>query len=144
MGPIEQQISESYKAAHVRLMRGEKKGVRHIAIQDNGRLESVSVTKIKPEPPVLIEHIKKMICHEFGLTKAELHSDCRGRSLSRPRQIAMYLCSRYSGKSLPYIGQKFNRDHSTVVHAKKVIACILAEGGEMADRIKELESRYHQ
>ena len=39
-----------------------------------------------------------------------------------PRQVAMYLCRKYTETSFPAIGDKFGgRDHSTVIHASKTI-----------------------
>ena len=39
-----------------------------------------------------------------------------------PRQVAMYLCRRYTQASFPAIGDRFGgRDHSTVIHATQVV-----------------------
>ena len=39
-----------------------------------------------------------------------------------PRQVAMYLCRRYTDASYPTIGERFGgRDHSTAIHAAQVV-----------------------
>ena len=43
------------------------------------------------------------------------------QSIAWPRQIAMFLTTELTDLSLPEIGREFNRDHSTVVHARDVV-----------------------
>lgn len=43
------------------------------------------------------------------------------QSVAWPRQIAMFLTTELTDLSLPEIGREFNRDHSTVVHARDVV-----------------------
>ena len=46
----------------------------------------------------------------------------RSRTISRPRQLAMFLAKNLTSKSLPEIGRRFGgRDHTTVIHAVKKI-----------------------
>lgn len=40
----------------------------------------------------------------------------RGRWISRPRQVAMWVASRTTRKSLPQIGAVMDRDHTTIMH----------------------------
>lgn len=50
-----------------------------------------------------------------GLTLAELQSDSRSYSVTRPRQYAMMLMLE-AGYSASEIGRFFRRDHTTVLH----------------------------
>ncbi|RJX31197.1 MAG: chromosomal replication initiator protein DnaA [Desulfurivibrio sp.] len=65
--------------------------------------------------------IRDFIAGQFKLDVAELQSKSRKQSLAFPRQIAMYLSRKYTDMPLADIGKAFNRDHSTVVHAIRVI-----------------------
>ncbi len=48
----------------------------------------------------------------------ELVSPVRKRSLTIPRQVAMYLSRTLTNSSLPEIGKMFGgKDHTTVIHA---------------------------
>mgnify|MGYP005641277693 CR=1 FL=1 len=69
-----------------------------------------------------IENIQKIICDHFNIKITDLKSKRRHRNITLPRQVAMYLCRKYTSVSFPTIGEKFGgRDHSTVIHACKNI-----------------------
>ena len=50
-----------------------------------------------------------------------MKSKPRKRAITFPRQIGMYLTRKLTDQSLADIGALYNRDHSTVLHAIKVI-----------------------
>ena len=53
---------------------------------------------------------------------SDMISARRSRTISRPRQLAMFLAKNLTSKSLPEIGRRFGgRDHTTVIHAVKKI-----------------------
>jgi chromosomal replication initiator protein len=67
---------------------------------------------------VSAETIQKIVAEHYNLTVLELKQKKRTRSVSFPRQIAMYLCRKHTDLSLPQIGELFGgRDHTTVLHA---------------------------
>ena len=71
---------------------------------------------------ITIESIQKTICDYFRIKPADLRSKRRSRVIAVPRQVAMYLCRRYTQASFPAIGDRFGgRDHSTVIHATQVV-----------------------
>ncbi|MEM6298957.1 MAG: helix-turn-helix domain-containing protein, partial [Bacteroidota bacterium] len=71
---------------------------------------------------VTLDEIQETVANYFGLKTAEIASRSRKKEIVTARQIAMYLASRYTDKPLKAIGANFgNRDHSTVIHAKKVV-----------------------
>src|SRR5262249_5128151 len=50
----------------------------------------------------------------------------RGRAWSRPRMVAMWLCSQVAtDTTLPRVGAHFARDYSTVVNARREIGRVL-------------------
>lgn len=65
--------------------------------------------------------IKEFISKQYKLSTSELQSRSRKKAITFPRQVAMYLCRMHTEDSLADIGREFNRDHSTVLHAIKVI-----------------------
>ena len=72
---------------------------------------------------VTTESIKKVVCKYFGITLKDMDSAKRNRSLSYPRQLAMYLSKEMTDNSYPKIGSSFGgRDHTTVLHAYNKIA----------------------
>lgn len=72
-------------------------------------------------PQVTIELVQKMTAERYGLRVLDLRSVRRTRNLALARQVAMYLSRKLTAASLPNIGEKFGRDHSTVFHAVEVI-----------------------
>ena len=68
------------------------------------------------------ELVQKTVSEAFGVKISDLKSKRRTRAVVLPRQVAMYLCRTLAGSSLPDIGLFFGgKDHSTVIHACKVI-----------------------
>jgi len=69
-----------------------------------------------------IEAIQKKVAEYFDIRVSDMMSKKRPQAISFPRQIAMYLSRGLVGSSLPEIGEAFGgRDHTTVLHAIKVI-----------------------
>jgi chromosomal replication initiator protein len=72
---------------------------------------------------VTLDNIQKTTAEYFKTRVSELLSKRRSRSITRPRQIAMALSKDLTNHSLPEIGEAFGgRDHTTVLHACRVIA----------------------
>ncbi len=65
--------------------------------------------------------IRDLVGCQYNVSVEDLKSRSRKRSVSFPRQVAMYLTRKYTDHSLADIGALYNRDHSTVLHAVKVI-----------------------
>ena len=71
---------------------------------------------------VTVRNIQKAICEHFDVKISELKSKRRTKNLALARQMAMYLCRKFTATSFPAIGAEFGgRDHSTVIHASKTI-----------------------
>ncbi|MDK9696140.1 MAG: chromosomal replication initiator protein DnaA [Siculibacillus sp.] len=89
---------------------------------------------------VKIEDIQRVVSKHFNVTKADLLSARRTRTVVRPRQIAMYLAKALTPRSLPEIGRRFgNRDHTTVLHAVRKIEEMANADRGFADEIEMLK-----
>ena len=73
------------------------------------------------ERKVTIENIMSTVAKYYGIPPKELRSARRSRMLARPRQMAMALARELTEHSLPDIGQAFEKDHTTVLHADRKI-----------------------
>lgn len=72
---------------------------------------------------VNVDNIQKTVAEYFKIRVADLLSNKRTRSVTRPRQMAMALAKELTNHSLPEIGQMFGgRDHTTVLHATRKVA----------------------
>ncbi len=71
--------------------------------------------------------IKSAVCFCYQVSEIDLISERTGKSLTRPRHVAMYLMKEMTTMSFPRIGAKFGgRDHTTVMHACRKISAIAA------------------
>ena len=89
---------------------------------------------------VKVEDIQQAVCKHYSVTKADLLSACRARTLVRPRQVAMYIAKVVTGRSLPEIGRRFgNRDHTTVLHAVRKIEALVKKDRVLAQEVELLK-----
>jgi chromosomal replication initiator protein len=89
---------------------------------------------------ITIESIQKAICEFFHVRPADLRSKKRNRTITVPRQVAMYLCRRHTEASFPVIGDRFGgRDHSTVIHATHVVDQRIKQDPTFRATIERLE-----
>jgi chromosomal replication initiator protein len=69
-----------------------------------------------------IEEVQRVVCDHTGVTVNEINSKRRTQNLVTARHLAMHLCRKLVSASYPEIGAKFGRrDHSTVIHACRVM-----------------------
>ena len=85
-----------------------------------------------------IDEIQKKVAEYFNISVKEMQSSRRARNVARPRQIAMYLAKQLTSRSLPEIGRKFDRDHTTVMHAVRKVEELLLEDVSMTESIEAL------
>ena len=65
-----------------------------------------------------IDRVQEIVARRWGVTPEGLRSKARTKTLTIPRQVAMYLARDMLGMQLVEIGQAFGgRDHSTVIHS---------------------------
>ena len=85
-----------------------------------------------------IDEIQKKVAEYFNISVKEMQSSRRARTVARPRQIAMYLAKQLTSRSLPEIGRKFDRDHTTVMHAVRKVEELVLEDSSLAENVDTL------
>ena len=96
---------------------------------------------LMPEHSVLevtTDTIMAMTAEFFGFTIAQLSGTSKSRPITHARQIAMYLCRELTELSLPKVGERFGRDHTTVMHSERKIRKELAEKRDTYDEIQKI------
>ena len=88
--------------------------------------------------------ITELVSDQFKLSLEELRSRSRKRAIAFPRQVAMYLCRKHTEETLAEIGKLFKRDHSTVMHAVKVVSDLNRRDGSVASQLKLLSDKLQQ
>lgn len=88
---------------------------------------------------VNVRRIKEIVGEDYKLKIEEFSSKKRTRSISFPRQIAMYLSRELTDLSLPKIGEEFGgRDHTTVIHAYEKISKDIENSSELKSRVENI------
>lgn len=88
---------------------------------------------------VRIEDIQRVVARHYNVSKTELLSNRRTRTIVKPRQIAMYLAKIMTPRSLPEIGRRFGgRDHTTVLHAVRKIEDLSGSDNTLAQELELL------
>ena len=91
-----------------------------------------------------INKIQKVVAEYFQISVDDLKSKKRNSNISFPRQIAMFLCRKFTDESFPKIGIEFGgKDHSTVMHSCEKIEREIKTNKDLADTIDKLEKDIH-
>ncbi len=90
----------------------------------------------EPRPLPTIHKVQEVVARRWGVTPEGLRSKARIKTLTVPRQIAMYLARELLQMQLVEIGQAFGgRDHSTVIHSVDMVQQQIARDRAFRDRI---------
>jgi len=89
-----------------------------------------------------IQTIITTVTEHYRVKPAELLSKRRQRSVALPRQVCMFLARKHTRMSLEEIGLNFGgRDHTTVMHAIKIIESRNEGDGDFSAVLRTLEDR---
>ena len=109
------------------------------ALRDKLRTPSESGSSLPPTG-LSIGTIQQTIASEWGITVEGLKSKTRTKTLTVPRQAAMYLCRELLGLQLVEIGNAFGgRDHSTVIHSLDRASSLLETDPDFRKRVESVK-----
>ena len=120
----------------LRRLRAEPANVSP-AIAELVRCTLASLTRIRTEER--LANVSGHVARAFRLPLEELQSRSREQRITFARQLAMFVCREITGAPFGLIGRHFNRDHSTVVHAHRLIERRLAREPRFRLLIEKLE-----
>ncbi len=84
-----------------------------------------------------IEKVQEVVARRWGVTPEGLRSKARIKTLTVPRQIAMFLAREMLQMQLVEIGQAFGgRDHSTVIHSVDKVQSQLSRDRQFRERVE--------
>ncbi len=96
------------------------------------------ISSSKPKQ-ITVPYIKDVVAQHYNIKVEDLDSKRRTRSITYPRQIAMYLSRELTDLSLPKIGEEFGgRDHTTVIHAYDKISQDIKSNNDFKIRIEKI------
>jgi chromosomal replication initiator protein len=104
--------------------------------------EEVLQHYVNPEPDLMTpDRIVAAVAERFSVKTEALFGERRTRSITLPRQVAMYLMRQLTDLSLVEIGRMFGgRDHTTVIYACEKVALMIAADEPFCERINTLIS----
>lgn len=136
---------------NVRALQGAVHTLLAYAALSGGRVDLALAREVfqsrtgLPAPPRTMATVEQVVCEEFGISPAELHSRKRTRAVSLPRQVCLYLGRRLSGLTCAEIARHFgHRHHTAVLFAEKSVRERAAREAEFAARLRALEQRLGQ
>lgn len=84
---------------------------------------------------VTIADIVDRVARDFGLRPRDLLGPHRSQQYAKPRYISIWLAVHAAGAQRSIVSRVFNRDHTTITHALRVIDERMAQDDEMASYI---------
>ena len=106
------------------------------ALADKIRSEDDDAT-VSPRALPSIDRVQDIVARRWGVTPEGLRSKARIKSLTVPRQIAMYLARELLQMQLVEIGLAFGgRDHSTVIHSVEKVHKQLQRDRAFRERVE--------
>lgn len=102
-------------------------------------LKSVIPSRTQEVTPELIQRI---VAERYNVGLNDILGKRRTQNIAFARHVAMHLCRRLTARSFPEIGALFGgRDHSTVIHANRVIEERAREDSQIRADITALEKK---
>ena len=111
-----------------------------LSVDDAREILKDSIT-LDEGAPVRVETIQRVVALKYSVDVKDLKGQSRMASIALPRQVAMYLSCVMAEMSTTDVGRAFgNKDHSTVVHARKKIEKKLEEDPFFLELINKLKA----
>ncbi|MEO1303381.1 MAG: DnaA/Hda family protein [Pseudomonadota bacterium] len=95
----------------------------------------------EPRTPTL-DDIKRTCMDLYRISKSDIESASKVRTICHPRQVAMYLSRVMTDKSFPQIATAYKKkDHTTVLHAYRKVKKALDKGDrDMSEEIERVKN----
>jgi chromosomal replication initiator protein len=108
-------------------------------------LTMLALRKLAPPSETLerleVRDVVETVASYFKKRPDELALKSRRRDVLVPRQLAMYLCRRYTDAALGAIGDALGRDHSAVTNAVRVVERQILERAPLRYQVEALCAR---
>jgi chromosomal replication initiator protein len=91
--------------------------------------------------PVTVERICKIVAEYYGVTAEDIRGQKRNAGIAMARHMCIYLVRNNTNLSLEDIGERFARDHSTVISSIRRIEEEKSKSPATAALIDELTGK---
>jgi chromosomal replication initiator protein len=87
-----------------------------------------------------VDRVQEVVARRWGVTPEGLRSKARTKTLTVPRQVAMYISRNMLNLQLVEIGQAFGgRDHSTVIHSVDKVSKVMKADRGFRQKVESAE-----
>lgn len=88
---------------------------------------ALGIEPTRPAYAFTIAQVQDDVCEALNITLRDLLMRRRHHAVVRPRQVAIWLCSKRTTKSLPEIGRRFGgMDHTSIMNANEKVASVVS------------------
>lgn len=99
--------------------------------------EVISTFVTKSKKNIDSNDIIKICSEYYRISVNDILSSKRKKEIVQARDIAIYLCREMTSLSLPALGERFNKDHTSILYANNKIVSQIEELAEEIEIIKE-------
>ena len=104
--------------------------------------DTIEAILVRSSKELTSKLIMQVVSKFFNIKVSDMISPKKSIYISKPRQIAMYLCRELADLSFPTIGKDFGgRDHSTVLHAYGKINDEYNNNEEFKNLVNEIKKK---
>jgi chromosomal replication initiator protein len=95
---------------------------------------------LEQDRTISVDKIITRVAEHHGITASDIRGSRRTRTISEPRQFAMYLARKLTDHSYPELGRMFGgKDHTTVLAACRKLEKLVENDQDIASSMRELE-----
>ena len=99
------------------------------------------IPELRVAPTLDVDRIVEATAAAFGCPARLLRGRSRRAQLVLPRQVAMYLARKLMARPFAELAAQFTRDHTTVLHAWRIIGARLETDRTLATTVAQIEER---
>lgn len=143
---VVQYIAQNVESS-VRELEGIVNSIMAYSVVDNCEIdlhltERVVARAVNLEKKELsTDDIVATVCKHYSVKKSDLQGKSRKQAIVQSRQLAMYLCRKYTDVNYSQLGREFGkRDHSTVLHACNQMSRRIATDKAFRKEVEEIEA----
>jgi len=134
-------------SCNIRELEGALTVAQHRAFADGADVvtldiaeKALGVNDNRPARRIPLDLVILVVVDHYGVPLSQLQARSRRRSVALPRQVCMHLARRLTSHSLEEIGGHFGgRDHTTVLHAHRMIEGRKESDAELRTVVEHLE-----
>jgi chromosomal replication initiator protein len=140
-------LAERIRAHSVRELEGTITRLRAMATLSQRSIdlelarEAVSSIYAPQRERTSVDRVETVVSEALDLEQGQLKSAHRNLRVVFARQVAMYLLKKLLGLSLATIGERYGRDHTTVLHAVRTIEARRRCNAEVRRLVMTLEEK---